>query len=168
MARNHKAIERRSARSTRASKPGSTLLKNKALPSNGKSKAFRDTANAAVKQQLKQYEEALKYFQQQKFARAKQLLDKVIEGPSKELGDRAQVHLRMCEQKISRLPAAVLKTAEDHYTQGVAMMNLGRWDDARVHLERALKASPKADHIVYAMAALDCLTGEAESAMENL
>jgi tetratricopeptide (TPR) repeat protein len=168
MARNHKAIERRSTRSTRASKPGSTLLKNKALPSNGKSKAFRDTASAAVKQQLKQYEEALKYFQQQKFSRAKQLLDKVIVGPSKELGDRAQVHLRMCEQKISRLPAAVLKTAEDHYTQGVAMMNLGRWDDARVHLERALKASPKADHIVYAMAALDCLTGEAESAMENL
>jgi tetratricopeptide (TPR) repeat protein len=47
-------------------------------------------------------------------------------------------------------------------------MNLGRWDEAREHLDRAHKASPKADHIVYAMAALDCLTGEADSAMQNL
>ncbi|MGA8870193.1 MAG: tetratricopeptide repeat protein, partial [Candidatus Acidiferrales bacterium] len=49
-----------------------------------------------------------------------------------------------------------------------ALMNLGRWDEARDHLDRARKAAPKADHIVYAMAALDCLTGEADSAMENL
>jgi len=61
-----------------------------------------------------------------------------------------------------------LKSAEDHYSQGVALMNLGRWDEAREHLDRARKAAPKADHIVYAMAALDCLTGEADSAMQNL
>ena len=33
---------------------------------------------------------------------------------------------------------------------------------------RARKLAPKADFVFYAMAALDCLTGEAESAMENL
>jgi tetratricopeptide (TPR) repeat protein len=47
-------------------------------------------------------------------------------------------------------------------------MNLGRWDEAREHLDRARKAAPKADHVVYAVAALDCLTGEADSAMANL
>jgi Flp pilus assembly protein TadD len=66
------------------------------------------------------------------------------------------------------LPAQAPKSAEDHYTQGVALMNLGRWDEAREHLDRARKSAPKADHIVYAMAALDCLTGEADSAMQNL
>jgi Flp pilus assembly protein TadD len=76
--------------------------------------------------------------------------------------------LRICEQRISRLPGPAVKSPEDHYTQGVALMNLGRWDEAREHLDRAHKAAPKADHIVYAMAALDCLTGEAESAMKNL
>jgi tetratricopeptide (TPR) repeat protein len=50
----------------------------------------------------------------------------------------------------------------------VALMNLGRWDEAREHLDRAYKSAPKADHIVYALAALDCLTGEAEAAMEKL
>jgi len=125
-------------------------------------------SEAGARQQLKHYEEARSLFQQQKFHRAKQLLERVLAGPSKELADRAQVHVRICEQRISRPPVAAPKTAEDHYTQGVAMMNLGRWDEAREHLERARKASPKSDHIVYAMAALDCLTGEAESAMQNL
>jgi tetratricopeptide (TPR) repeat protein len=121
-----------------------------------------------VQQQLKQYEEAVRYFHQQKLHKAKQVLEKVITGPSKELADRAQVHLRICEQRISRLPTPVLRGAEDHYQAGVAMMNLGRWDEAREHLLRARKMAPKADYIHYAMAALDCLTGEAESAMENL
>ena len=122
----------------------------------------------ARQQQLKLYEEALGLFHQQKFNRAQQALERVLEGPSKELADRASVHLRICVQRISRLPAPTAKTAEDHYTQGVALMNLGRWDEAREHLDRARKAAPKADHVVYAMAALDCLTGEADSAMENL
>jgi tetratricopeptide (TPR) repeat protein len=114
------------------------------------------------------YEEALEYFHQQKFPRAQQAFERVLEGPSKELVDRAKVHLRICEQRIAKAPAAAPRSAEDHYTQGVALMNLGRWDEAREHLDRARKAAPKADHIVYAMAALDCLTGEADSAMENL
>lgn len=141
-------------------------MKKKSLKKSGDRP--RELMDAAVRQQLKQYEEALSLFQQQKLHRAKHLLERVLAGPSKELADRAQVHIRICEQRISRLPAMVPKTAEDHYTQGVAMMNLGRWDEAREHLERARKASPKSDHIVYAMAALDCLTGEAESAMQNL
>ncbi|HTR46509.1 MAG TPA: tetratricopeptide repeat protein [Verrucomicrobiae bacterium] len=135
----------------------------------GRAKAAPPDPDAPAKQQqLKHYEEALGCFNQQKFQRAQQALERVLEGPSKELADRARVHLRICEQRISRLPAAAPKTAEDHYTQGVALMNLGRWDEAREHLDRARKAAPKADHIVYAMAALDCLTGEADSAMQNL
>ena len=122
----------------------------------------------ATLQQLKAYEEGLKFFQQQKFARAAEALERVTQGPNKELADRARVHLRICSQRLARSSQPSLKSADDHYNQGIAMMNLGRWDDARVHLDRARKAAPKADHIVYAMAALDCLTGEAESSMANL
>ena len=148
---------------------GHKPLKHSSLRSNQKAKAAAPDPEAIAKQQqLKQYEEALTLFQQQKFQRAKQILERVVEGPSKELCERARVHMRICDQRISRPPAPVLKTAEDHYTQGVALMNLGRWDDAREHLDRARKAAPKADHIVYAMAVLDCLTGEADSAMDNL
>ena len=144
------------------------LLNKKGLASEKSRLAPPDPEAPAKQAQLKLYEEALKYFQEQKFHKAQQVLEKVLEGPSKELGDRAKVHLRICEQRASRVPAPAAKSAEDHYTQGVTLMNLGRWDEAREHLDRAHKASPKADHIVYARAALDCLTGEADSAMQNL
>lgn len=143
-------------------------MANKGLAAHSRTKAAPDPQAAAKQQQLKAYEEALVLFQQQKFHRAKQVLEKVLEGPSRELRDRALVHMRICDQRIARAPVPSAKSVEDHYTQGVALMNLGRWDEAREHLDRARKAAPKADHVVYAMAALDCLTGEADSAMENL
>jgi tetratricopeptide (TPR) repeat protein len=128
----------------------------------------RQIVDAETQRQLKQYDEAVRYMQQQKFHRAKELLEKVVAGPGKELTERARIHLRNCEQRIARPPATVLRTADDHYHHGVAMMNLGRWDEAREHLDRARKMAPKADYIYYALAALDCLTGETDSAMENL
>ena len=53
-----------------------------------------------VQAQLKQYEEAVVLFQQQKLSRAKQELEKVVAGPSRELGDRAAMHLRIIEQRM--------------------------------------------------------------------
>lgn len=121
-----------------------------------------------VQQQLKQYEEGVRLFQQQKFHKAKLEFERVVQGPSRELADRARVHLRICTQRIERPPVATPRTAEDHYHHGVAMMNLGHWDEARDHLERARKLAPKADHVIYALAALDCLTGETDAALEKL
>ena len=162
-------MKRRAAKDVGSKRNTTKTMKSKGLRSTAKHKAAIPDPDAIAKQQqLKLYEEALQFLQQQKYQRAQQTLERVIEGPSTDLSDRAKVHLRICEQRISRMPAAAPKSSEDHYTQGVALMNLGRWDEARDHLDRARKASPKADHIVYAMAALDCLTGEADSAMQNL
>jgi tetratricopeptide (TPR) repeat protein len=162
-------VKRRAAKTTSSSRSHSNKLSNKDLKSSPKVRAAIPDPEAPAKlQQMKLYEEALQHFQEQKYQRAHQTLQRVLEGPSKELSDRAKVHVRICEQRISRLPSSAPKPSEDHYTQGVALMNLGRWDEAREHLDRARKAAPKADHVVYAMAALDCLTGEADSAMANL
>jgi tetratricopeptide (TPR) repeat protein len=162
-------VKRRAIRTSNSSRNSHKLLKTQAISKKSKAVPAPPDPDAPARQaQLKGYEEALKYFQQQKFHKAKQSFDRVVEGPNKELVDRAKMHIRICEQRISRPPAPSVKSAEDHYTQGVALMNLGRWDEAREHFDRARKAAPKADHIVYAMAALDCLTGEADSAMENL
>jgi tetratricopeptide (TPR) repeat protein len=169
MARNTKTSKRRGTRNSQTASARSSSLKTKGMPNgNAPRSAAREIVDPRVQQQLKQYEEAVRYFQQQKFHKAKEILEKVTTGPSKELADRAQVHLRVCEQRISRLPTPVPRSPEEHYQRGVAMMNLGHWDEAREHLLRARKLAPKADYVFYAMAALDCLTGEAESAMENL
>ena len=162
-------MKRRAVKTASSSRSSSNKLNNKDLKSSSKLRAaIPDPEAPARLAQMKLYEEALQHFQEQKYQRAQQTLERVLEGPNKELSDRARVHVRICEQRISRLPAGAAKSNEDHYTQGVALMNLGRWDEAREHLDRARKAAPKADHIVYAMAALDCLTGEADSAMQNL
>src|SRR6201997_1539488 len=121
-----------------------------------------------VQAQFKLYDEALALFHQQKFAKAKQELEKVLEGPSKELVDRARMHIKIAEQRLKPMHEQNPRTAEEHYQRGVAMMNVGRWDDARESLDKARKAAPKADYIHYALAALDCLTGEADSALKNL
>lgn len=168
MARSSSKTNRRGERSSSQAASHRKQLKNKALQHSSHSSVLRESNDQATAQQLKAYEEGLKHVQQQKFQRAKESLDRVLQGPNKELADRARIHLRICGQRISGSAPPAVKSAEDHYNQGITMMNLGRWDDAREHLDRARKAAPKADHIVYAMAALDCLTGEAESSMQNL
>jgi tetratricopeptide (TPR) repeat protein len=169
MARAGKAHGGRSSGASKHRSSSSKPLKNNALEETPVSRGGAlEVSNPEVERQLKLYDEAIEYFQQQKYLKAKQALERVIAGPSKELADRASLHLRACEQRISKPAEPSLRSADDYYHHGVAMMNLGRWDDARAALEKAQKMSPKNDYVVYALAALDCLTGETESAMENL
>jgi tetratricopeptide (TPR) repeat protein len=144
-------------------------LKRKPLPpQHPPQRGGVELVDPRVQAQLKLYDGALSLFHEQKFAKAKSELEKVLEGPSKELADRARMHLKIAEQRMKPSHEQNPKTADEHYQRGVAMMNIGRWDDARESLDKARKAAPKADHVHYALAALDCLTGEADSAMKNL
>src|SRR5207244_2315956 len=79
-----------------------------------------------VQEQLKTYDEALSLFHQQKFARAKQGLEEVLKGPSKELADRARVHLKIAEQRMKTTQEDNQRAAEDQYKHGGA-----RWHNQR-------------------------------------
>jgi len=169
MAKTHKSHSGSSSRSKGTAHNQSKLQKKKPLgPPPPAQRGGVELVDPLVQAQLKLYDEALSLFHQQKFARAKQELEKVLEGPSKELADRARMHVKIAEQRMKPSHEQNPRTAEEHYQRGVAMMNIGRWDDARESLDKARKAAPKADHIHYALAALDCLTGEADSALANL
>lgn len=168
MARSSKTKHGSASKATSHGRPSKSLKSKTDKGVAGHAEAMRQMVDPLFEQQLKLYEQAVQHFHQQKLAKAKELLEKVVQGPSKELADRAQVHLRITEQRMAKQAAPSLRTPEEHYQAGVAMMNLGRWDEAREHLLRARKLAPKADFVFYAMAALDCLTGEVESAMENL
>src|SRR5580693_876663 len=169
MAKAHKPNSESSGRTKSARHSQTKSLKRKTLtPQHPPQRGGVEMVDPRVQAQLKIYDEALSLFHQQKFAKAKQELEKVLEGPSKELADRARMHLKIAEQRMKPSHEQNPRTADEHYQRGVAMMNIGRWDDARESLVKARKAAPKADHIHYALAALDCLTGEADSAMANL
>ncbi len=161
---------KRSKRATRPSRGRSKPKKKKVL-AKGKPAPRRklvEPIDPRIQQQLRLYDEGMRFFSQQKFHKAKQSFEKVMAGFGKELADRARVHLAVCEQRISRAAEPHLRSAEDHYHGGVAMMNQGRWDEAREHLEKARKMAAKADYVFYALAALDCLTGETDAALTNL
>ena len=118
-------------------------------------------------QAVQNFEAGMKALQGQKFDKAKALLEKVLEGPSRELADRARMYVNVCNQQLSKSSTS-FKTAEEHYDYAVALINGGNYVDARTHLEKILKQNPKADYAVYGLAVLDCLTNRTEDALRNL
>jgi tetratricopeptide (TPR) repeat protein len=119
-------------------------------------------------QALQSYELGLRAMQEHKFDKAKPHFQKVVAGPSKELIDRANVHLNICNQHLERTASTQFKTAEEHFDYAVSLMNVGDYVTAREHLEKLLKQNAKADYVVYGLAALDCLTGHAEDSLKHL
>jgi tetratricopeptide (TPR) repeat protein len=119
-------------------------------------------------QALQSYEAGLRAMQEHKFDRAKPLFQKVLTGPSKELIDRATVHLNICNQHLERPASSQFKTPEEHFDYAVSLMNVGDYVTAREHLDKLLKQSPKADYVIYGLAALECLTGHVEDSLRHL
>ena len=118
-------------------------------------------------QAVQNYEAGLRALQEHKFDKAKGLLQKVLAGPSRELADRASVHINACNQHLEKT-ANQFKTPEEHYDFAVSLMNVGDYVGAREHLEKLSKQVPKADYVSYGLAALDCLTGHPEDSLRHL
>lgn len=118
-------------------------------------------------QAVQSYELGVRALQERKFEKAKGHLQKVLAGPNKSLADRARVHLQACDHHLEK-PALQFKTAEEHFDFTVSLINTGEYVTAREHLEKLLKQQPKADYVLYGLAALSCLTGHVEEALKTL
>ncbi len=121
----------------------------------------------AFTQAVQNYEAGLKHMQERKFERAKSMLEKVVAGPSRELADRARVHLSTCNQQLSKSSAS-FKSLGEHYDYAISLMNSGDFDGARSNMEKIVKQNPEADFAFYGMALLDSLTNRAEDCLRNL
>ncbi len=118
-------------------------------------------------QAVQNYEAGLRALQEHKFDKARSFLQKVIAGGSKGLGDRAAMHLNICNQHLERATNQ-FKSPEEHYDYSISLMNVGDYVSAREHLEKLSKQVPKADYVAYGLAALDCLTGHVEDSLRHL
>jgi len=121
-----------------------------------------------VTQALQNYEAGLRALQEHKFEKAKPLFEKVLAGVSKDLTDRASIHLSICNQHLGRSTTQQFKSVEEHYDYAVSLMNVGDYITAREHIEKLLKQAPKTDFVVYGLAALECLTGHVEDSLKHL
>ncbi len=137
-----------------------------AQKANPKKSALAD--DPRVTQALQNYEAGLRALQEHKYEKAKPLFQKVLAGPTKELTDRAAVHLSICNQHLERSSTTQFKSVEEHYDYAVSLMNVGDYVTAREHIEKLIKQSPKTDFVVYGLAALDCLTGHVEDSLKHL
>ncbi len=116
---------------------------------------------------LEQYEAAMRFFTQQKFERARPLLEKLLHAPIPAIADRAARHLVVCQQKLnSNGPAP--KNADEYYTLGVVEMNQARYEQAAEWLQKAAKLNGNSAPIAYAQAALNALQNQVEPALEHL
>ncbi len=122
---------------------------------------------ANAEKQLSNFESAIKLFHARKFPEARTLFLLAAEGPERDVAHRAGLHATMCERRIEQ-PAINLRTAEDHYNYGVALLNTRKVEEARVHLGRALEMAPDSDHIHYALALVQALAGDLNGAHEHL
>jgi tetratricopeptide (TPR) repeat protein len=117
--------------------------------------------------QLHHFETGIKLFHARKFKEARESLLLAAEGPERDVGHRAQSHATMCEQRLQQ-PAVNLRTAEENYNYGVALLNTRKTEEARTHLNRALEMAPESDYIHYALALAYAMSGESAGALEHL
>jgi tetratricopeptide (TPR) repeat protein len=124
-------------------------------------------ARADAKAQYAAFERGIHLLQKKSFREAREMFEKVVQGPNREIATNARSHIRMCERRLAAPPPEP-KSAEEHYNYGVALINLRHLDEARRHLGVALEMEPRADHVHYAMGVCLALSGDASGACDSL
>jgi tetratricopeptide (TPR) repeat protein len=117
--------------------------------------------------QLASFEAAMKLFHARKLQEARGLFQTASEGPERDVAQRARLHIAMCDRRLQQA-TVTLKSAEDYYNYGVALINARNVGEARTHLEKALAMAPGTDHIHYALGLAQALSGDSANAYENL
>jgi tetratricopeptide (TPR) repeat protein len=109
----------------------------------------------------------MKLFHTRNLKEARDLFLRATEGPERDVAQRAQVHAAMCGRRLEQT-APTLRTAEEFYNYGVALLNARDVGGAREHLETALRLAPGSDHIHYALGVALALAGDVAGAHENV
>jgi tetratricopeptide (TPR) repeat protein len=119
------------------------------------------------KTQLGSFEAGMKLFHTRNLKQAREHFERAADGPQLDIAQRSRLHIAMCDRRLEEASVS-LRSAEDYYTYGIALLNSRKIPEARVHLEQALRLAPDADHIHYAMAAAQVLHGDLAGAHEHL
>jgi len=151
-----KVESRRTSVASTATAPRSTS------PPRVRSKHFANAVQA--------YEAGIKLMHAEDFEKAVRCFEHLVtEHPEEpEIQERAKVLIHACEKKLHEKARTVLRSADDHYNVGIAELNRRELGSAIQHLEHALKLAPKADHVLYALAAASAIQGHRDNALQYL
>jgi len=132
----------------------------------------RDSGAATVRaanpqSQFARFEAGMKLFHARRLKEAREHFEAAIAGPERDVAHRASLHMAMCDRRLQQTSVS-LRTAEDYYNYGVALLNTRNIAEARGHLEKALQLAPDAEQVHYALASAQALSGDLLNAHENL
>src|SRR5215470_11132228 len=90
--------------------------KTKAPEPAGKHSAQAATNNGA--KQMAAFEAAMKLFHARKLKEARDLFQQATIGPERDVAQRANLHIAMCDRRLQQVTAVPLGSAEDYYNYG--------------------------------------------------
>jgi tetratricopeptide (TPR) repeat protein len=156
-----RATTHATARSRRATPAAGT-------PPGHEGRAARPRPYSDVRYQtaIRNFEIAVRAFQKQNYGKAAEIFEKLAHSDTREVAERAQLHLRLIRQRTGRpVPP---KSAEDLYAMGIACLNVRQLGEAVEHLSKANRLKPNQDHVHYALAVSHALGGNADAAFAHL
>lgn len=86
----------------------------------------------------------------------------------RELQERAQVYLRVCERELAATAAPLPRTNEERLVAATVALNAGDYARSLALLDEVLRDDPKSDHAEYMAAVVYCAKGDLDSAMVRL
>jgi tetratricopeptide (TPR) repeat protein len=118
---------------------------------------------------VRAFEQALKAFNKQDFANAKTLFESILEkfGDQADIVARSRTYLRICEQRLARTPS-LPRNPDALYDQGVFELNKNNFRAAIEMFEKSLRAQPRADHVIYSLAAAHARLNDIPRALDAL
>lgn len=165
------APAKKSAASARKASPArrTQVAKSKAQPPRlPKFPERKPTAEEiAHKQALERFSAGLEMMNAGQFSKARAAFERLVDHPSREIGERSKVYVNICTQRLSK-QALQPRSVDELYDYAVSLANEGHHDQAEEHLRRALKLSPNSDFLYYALAATFALRNDVEGTLEYL
>ena len=118
---------------------------------------------------VRAFEHALRVFNRHNFDSARTEFVGILEkfGEQAEVVARVRTYLTICDQRLTKTQSAP-RNADALYNQGVFELNRGSIREAIALFDRALKIEPRADHILYSLAAAYARLNEISKAIDAL
>lgn len=116
---------------------------------------------------LQEYQNALQLMQDNKFEKARAVLEKILRDAPPELVERVRMYQTVCERRCTRASLS-FATQEEQYDYAVSLLNTGNFEDARDQFESILAGHPDSHFAHYGVALLNSMTGQNEEALEHL
>ena len=115
------------------------------------------------------FDQAMKLFYRHDFAAAKSAFDDILEkfSDQAEVVARVRTYLTICEQRLARAPSTP-RNPDALYNRGVFELNKGNNRGAVELFEKALRAEPRADHVLYSLAASYAKLNDVPKALDAL